>query len=181
MRMEREAFLKRIGMRSSSRYVLYVGSSRHIVRDASWLVNEIQHALHESDDRELTRMEVKVRPNPANWEFIRSLRSRSGVFTWPKDGAFQESQGAQADFYNAIIDAEAVVGINTTAMIDAVILDKPIIACMTQRYARTQGDAQHFRHLMEADVLESATNARDVEARLKDLVAGRDARVANRR
>ena len=47
----------------------------------------------------------------------------------------------------------AAVGLNTSAMIDAILLNKPCFAMLSEQYSQTQSQAMHFQHLLSARVL----------------------------
>ncbi|HSS73946.1 MAG TPA: hypothetical protein VLK53_10280, partial [Gaiellaceae bacterium] len=51
------------------------------------------------------------------------------------------------DFYDSIAHGAAVVGINTTAMIEAAIVGKPVLTILEPKFA--QEGTLHFHHLLE--------------------------------
>jgi hypothetical protein len=53
----------------------------------------------------------------------------------------------RADFYDSIFHSRVVVGINTTAMIEAAIVGKSVLTVLTSEFA--QEDTLHFHYLLE--------------------------------
>jgi hypothetical protein len=66
---------------------------------------------------------------------------------WPKKHAYATTEQAIADFYDSIAHSAAVVGINTTAMIEAAIVGKPVLTVLEPKFA--QEGTLHFHHLLE--------------------------------
>ncbi len=171
---QRGAFCRAVGFPEDRPYVLYLGSSANIARDETWLVRELLQALDESSS--LRRTSILARPHPANANHFVALAKEAGprIVVWPPAGALPESSDMQADFCNSVRHAVGVVGVNTSAMLDSLILDKPCVAIITDRYQDTQLRAQHFRHLLQSGVLLVANNATESVRQLERLAAGED-------
>ena len=60
---------------------------------------------------------------------------------------------SRVELRKLLTNCEFVVGINTSAMIDAVIFDKPVVAVVLDEYRETQIFTQHFCHMALAGVL----------------------------
>jgi hypothetical protein len=177
--MERPEFLRSAGLPDDAPFVLYLGSSRNIAKDESWLVAELLERLGHSAT--LGTANVMVRPHPANAKpFMELAQSNPRVVVWPPAGQLPESGGMQADFRNSVQHAAAIIGVNTTAMIDALILGRPCIALVTEQYEKTQTRAQHFRHLLDSEALHVARTTGDAVAQLEAVAAGRDDRAEAR-
>ena len=84
-------------------------------------------------------------------------------------------------FHDSVRHSVGVVGINTSAMIDALVLDKPCIGLITDRYQATQMRAQHFRHLLASGAMSVAKNAEECLCQLEALADGVDEKVSSRR
>jgi hypothetical protein len=177
---DRRAFLRRVGLDADAPYLLYLGSSANITRDETWLVREIVAAFRSHDEPELRGMGVLVRPHPANARIYEHLRETQ-VAVWPKEGSLPESEASLRDFDDSLRHSVAVVGVNTTGMIDALVADRPVIAVLTERYAATQVRTVHFRHLLQAEVIEIARSSSDVPRQVLRVLDGQDARREARR
>jgi hypothetical protein len=83
-------------------------------------------------------------------------------------------------FYNSLYHSLAVVGVNTTAFLEASALDKPCITIISKEYGETQ-QLVHFHHLEEGGFLEKAEHAGDVADLVGRILAGTDTLVVQRR
>jgi len=54
----------------------------------------------------------------------------------------------RADFFDSLSHAAAVVGINTSAMIEAAIVGTPVFSLLAPEFAGTQEGTIHFHHLL---------------------------------
>lgn len=114
-------------------YILYLGSSRNIIKDETDLIIKTQKKYG---------MPLVVRAHPANTRNIKKIKGDT-IFVMPT--RLPESKKEQAELYSAIHHCEFAVGVNTSAMIDAIIQDKPCIAV-----GRNQGQTTHFNHMLPA-------------------------------
>lgn len=173
---DRAAFFTRLGVDDPSRPLLtYLGSSKNIAKDESWLVQQIYDQINLHRDTDLRRAYLLVRPHPANADVYKCLKG-DNLVVWPRDGCLPEHTQAQQDFYNSLKHSVCVMGINTSGMIDAVIHDVPCISILTEKYSLTQTQAEHFGHLLNADVLELASSASEAVEIAGRLLGGEDHR-----
>jgi hypothetical protein len=175
--VEREVFCGRVGLDPRQPFLLYLGSSANIARDETWLVRELANRLRQRPV--MPPINILVRPHPANARIYEQL-DEGTARVWPKHGALPESEESLRDFYNSLHHCAAAIGINTTGMIDAVIVGKPCLTLMTDHYRATQLQATHFRYLLEADVLEIADSVDACLDRLAALLSGADSRAEAR-
>jgi hypothetical protein len=146
----REELLTEIGLDPAEPYVLYLCSSNAIVhRDEVEFVRSWVAALRSSSDERLRRVNVVVRPYPggsateANWEAVARLER---VTAWPAKGTVPVGTQARADFFDSLAHSAAVVGINTTSMIEAAILGKSVLTVIVPEFA--QLTTVHFQYLL---------------------------------
>jgi hypothetical protein len=143
----REELLAEIGLAIDEPFVVYLCSSRNVARPSevefvqSWVA-----ALRASDDERLRRMNVVVRPHPnADQQWQEVAFAEPGVVIWPRMGAHPVAAQARADFFDTLAHSAAVVGINTTAMIEAAILGKSVLTVLVPEFA--QETTLHFHNL----------------------------------
>jgi hypothetical protein len=92
---------------------------------------------------------VLVRPHPQNaaqwtgWE----AAGLGPVAVWPRAGAGPVDAGSKAAFYDSIYHSAAVVGMNTSALIEAAIVGRGVYTVLAEEFRDTQGGTLHFRHL----------------------------------
>ncbi|WP_426994182.1 hypothetical protein [Methylomonas sp. CM2] len=177
---DRQAFCHKVGLDPHLPFFLYLGSSSNIANDESWLVEDILSALQSHPSAAINQVQLLVRPHPANSKNYLRLDGRQGLALWPKVGALPESDESQADFVDSVRLAVAAIGINTSGMIDNIILGKPCVAIVTERYKKTQDQAIHFGHLFRSGALEVVGDGSQCVAAMAALLDGDDKKCAAR-
>jgi len=166
------------GIPLDTRFITYLGSSHDLVGDESWLVTELRRALDQ--DPAVREIPLVVRPHPANTKIFEGF-SMEGVYIVPRATTLPSTDSALQISYDTMHHASAVVGINTSAMIEALIVGKPMIAFLAPRYSHTQSETQHFRQLLAADAVERAETPLEFTRVLKRILTGGDAQREKRR
>ena len=69
----------------------------------------------------------------------------------------------------------ATVGINTSAMIESGILNKPVFTILSPEFRTTQDGTLHFHHLVEGGLLNISKNLDEHIEQLTRVLAGREA------
>jgi hypothetical protein len=149
---ERAAFCAHVGLPDDRPFVLFTGSSVFISRSDAEVafVRRWVQALRGSDFAEVRDVNVLVRPHPYNcqaWE-ADPLHDLPGVAVYPGRGYSPIDAGNRADFFDSLSHAAVVVGINTSAMIEAAIVGTPVCSILAPEFAGTQEGTIHFRHLL---------------------------------
>lgn len=149
---DRQAFAKRVGLDAEQPYVLFVGSTQSISAPDAEIafVRAWVAALRASGDAILQGLAVLVRPHPYNslgWEHA-DLSDLPGCSVWPPGGANPVDDADRADYFDSIHHAAAVVGINTSAMVEAAIVGRPVLTITPPEFADTQTGTLHFKHLL---------------------------------
>jgi hypothetical protein len=83
--------------------------------------------------------------------------------------------------FHSIYYSEGVLGINTSATIEAAIVDKPCLTILAERYRDTQQNFTHFSHLLNGDFLEVARDIPEAAEIVAGLLQGHDANKDKRR
>ena len=180
----RDAFVSRVGLPAGRPYLLYLCSSKFIApQEVAFVrrwVNEIR-ALEPA----LRDVGVLVRPHPQNaaqW-MAADLSDLEGVAVWPRAGADPSDDASRADYFESIHHSLAVVGLNTSAQIEAAIAGRGVYTVLDPEFRDTQEGTLHFHHLSagQSGVLQVATNMAEHAAQLAKAVAGGDQDEARRR
>lgn len=170
------AFRRRVGLDESAPFVLFAGSSDFVARgDAEkefvlrWLA-----ALRAGPEPALRDVGVLVRPHPYTLEaWAGEDLSRFGrAVVWPRRPPNTLDEDDRADYFDSLFHARAVVGINTSAMIEAAILGRPVHTVLDPAFAASQRGTLHFRYLLPENggfVRASATLDEHVERLAADL------------
>jgi hypothetical protein len=58
---------------------------------------------------------------------------------------------ARSDYFDSMYHAEAVVGVNTSGMIESGIIGRPVYAVQVDEFAATQDGTLHFQHLKNVE------------------------------
>jgi hypothetical protein len=144
-----EDFAEQVGLGSTS-YVVYVGSSPNIAppeREIPFVRRWLEALRAEGGD-----LGVLVRPHPYN---VRSWAGEDvaglGAVVAPRTPPSVPMTGEDdALYFDSIHHASAVVGINTSAMVEAFIQRKPVLTIGDPAFAETQAGTPHFQELRTA-------------------------------
>jgi hypothetical protein len=144
----REEFMAEVGLDPARPYVLYTCSNPVMTNTPeSSFVLEWLDALH-ADER-LRSLGVLVRPHPndeGEWAQV-DLGRYDNVVVWPRGGVHTVTDEARTGFFDSLAHSAAVVGINTTAMIEAAIVGKSVLTVIAPGFA--QENTLHFDYLLE--------------------------------
>jgi hypothetical protein len=146
----REAFCRQVGLDAARPFVLYVGSSSFIAPDEVPFFERWLTSVRASSDPAVATAGVLVRPHPANarqWEAV-AIASRSNVAVWPPIGTDPTAAGFWTDYFHSLHFSAAVVGINTSAQVEAAVVGRPVLTVRTPEFAHSQDGTLHFRHLV---------------------------------
>ena len=145
----REEFVARVGLDPSEPYVLYVCSNPAMTKTSeAAFVLEWADALRSGADERLRRIGILIRPHPnepGQWQDADLNRLGNGS-VWPREGALPLTESLRADFYDSLAHSAAVVGINTTAMIEGAIAGKSVLTVLAPGFA--QESTLHFHYLL---------------------------------
>jgi hypothetical protein len=144
----RDVFCVTAGLPDAQPFVLFTASSPFIADafDEVGFVRQWIGTLRHSGDPAVRGLRVIVRPHPystAKW--IDADLGDPAAVVWPR-GAFNPAgDDGRRDFFDSLFHATAVVGINTTAMIEAAIVGRPVL---TVTGFATQTGTLHFHYLL---------------------------------
>jgi hypothetical protein len=179
----RDEFCRAVGLDPARPFLLYVGSSVFIAPDEVPFAEQWIAALRGSADPAVASAGVLVRPHPANAKQWRTLDTGewANVALWPPVGSDPNAADAQRDYFDSLYHSAAVVGINTSAQIEAAIVGRPVLTIQAPDFAHAQGGTLHFHHLVDdgGAVQTAATLDAHVE-QLAAVLAGRAPRDARR-
>jgi hypothetical protein len=181
----REEFMVEVGLDPAQPYALYLCSSPFVVRTPSAEVDfvlRLLEALRASEDERLRGLGLMVRPYPrgSQWKKV-DLGAHGNAARWPPKHAHGVTPAALADFYDSIAHSAAVVGINTTAMIEAAIVGKSVLTILEPEFA--QEDTLHFQHLLEENggFLHAASSLEEHLVQLRQVLDEDEADAQRRR
>jgi hypothetical protein len=152
--LDRDAFCRQVGVEASRPFLLYLCSSPFIAPQEVGFVRRWIAAIRNSPHADVGALGVLVRPHPQNWKQWQGV-DLSAEFTnvgfWPRTGVNPIGGEARADYFNSMYHAEAVVGVNTSAMIESGIIGRPVYSVRSDEFAATQEGTLHFQHLKNVE------------------------------
>ena len=148
----REAFLERVGLPRDKPFILYVCSSlfKGTGNEARFVERWIQE-VRTSADPALRDASILVRPHPQRMEEWASTEL-TGFTDVVLYGAHPIDAESKNDYFDSMHYAAAVVGLNTSAFIEAGCVDRPVFTVLLPEFSdRNQEGTLHFRYLMEVN------------------------------
>jgi hypothetical protein len=165
----RDAFCADMGLDPSRPFVLYVCSAMSPVPTPvePQFVQEWVTALRASADPMLRDVGVLVRPHPERLKEWTDV-SFDGCDNVVVRGGTPIDATSKADYFDALIFSHAVVGLCTSAFLEAAIAGRPVLTLLLPAYRMHQDGMAHFRYLLEVEggLLHAAP---DMSAHLRDL------------
>jgi hypothetical protein len=162
-------FRAKTGLPSSS-YVLYVGSSPNIApvdREIAFVRRWLEALRADSG---LRRCGVLIRPHPYSVEAWAQTDLGSGAAVCPRTTPELPMTDADDALYlDSIYHAAAVVGINTSAMVESFVQRKPVLTIRADEFRETQEGTLHFGELRTAagGALQTASSLGEHVAQLR--------------
>jgi hypothetical protein len=170
----REAFVRDAGLPDERPYVLWTCSALlpgsppepHIF--LRWASH-----LRRSNDPRVRDLPILLRPHPsrtAEWA-DGEWRSVGNVFMF--GGPPVDDQG-RADYFDSLYYSAAVVGITTSAFLEAAIVDRPVMSFYADDLVPEHEASLHFQHLVDAEhgLLTMGDSLEHHEQQLAGVLAG---------
>ena len=146
---DRAAFCAALGLPADRPLVLYVCSGFiHGSPPEPPFVREWLARLRASTDPRVASAAVLVRPHPAktaHWVGI-DLEGLGPVAWW---GGNPIDERTRADYFDSLYHSSAVVGVNTSAFIEAAIVGREVLAVLPPEFHDNHEGTAHFRYLLE--------------------------------
>jgi hypothetical protein len=146
----RAEFCARLGFAEDRPLVLYVcsslleGSEPEPRFVADWAEELRRHPS-------LRTCNILVRPHfrrVRDWKDV-DLASVGPIACWPREEDAPSDAAAKASYFDSLYHADAVVGINTSAMIEAAIVGRPVHTVLLPEFAPNQTGTLHFHFLID--------------------------------
>jgi hypothetical protein len=142
-------FCAQAGLRPDRPMLLYVGSALFQGSPAEVdFVTRWVERVRASRDPNVRDATILIRPHPQRMDgFDRVDWSKFGdVAVW---GGNPVTEQARADYYDSLFHSAAVVGLNTSAFLEAGIVGRPVLAILPPEYEDNQEGTLHFRYLTD--------------------------------
>jgi hypothetical protein len=169
----RAAFCDRVGLDAQRPYVLYLCSSKFIAPDELPFVRRWVETVRAASST-LRDIGVLVRPHPQNTDMWRAadLSELGNVAVWPRARGNPVDAQSRAEYFDSIYHSAAVVGVNTSALIESAIVGRGVFTLLAPEFRETQDGTLHFRHLREVNggLLHVAADFEEHAAQLQTAV-----------
>ena len=146
----REEFCAAVGLDPSQVILVYLGSSFFIAPDEAQFFDRFLRAMRQSRDPRIRDANIIVRPHPLNIQqwlaFDFTGVGRVAVFP-TRVGVEVFTEQFRADFFDSLHHASVVVGVNTSAMIEAGIAGRPVFTVLAPEFTHSQAGTIHFQYL----------------------------------
>jgi hypothetical protein len=171
----REEFCRAVGLDPSRPFVLYVCSAMSPVPDPvePVFVKQWIEAMRASANPRLRTASVLVRPHPERvreWDGV----SLDGLENVVVHGRTPIDRDAKADYFDSLYFSDAVVGLCTSAFLEAAIVGRPVLTLLLPAYRIHQDGMAHFRYLLNVGggLLQTALDLESHLAQLGEVVGG---------
>ena len=143
----RTGFCAAAGLPDEKPFLLYVGSALFAGSPPeAGFVQQWIAAIRASADPVLRSCGILVRPHPQRmreWEGL-DLSGFGDVAVW---GGNPVTEQARADYFDSLVYSRAVVGLNTSAFLEAAIAGRPVLAILPDEFSDNQEGTLHFGYL----------------------------------
>ena len=146
----RDDFAQRVGFARGRPFVLYVGSSSFIAPEEPTHFRHWLERLRGAQAAELREVDVLVRPHPTNsagWD--EAGLEELGARVWPPAGERLRADESKAGYFDSLHHSRAVVGLNTSALIEAAIVGRPVLTLVEDSTAERQVGTLHFGYIAD--------------------------------
>jgi hypothetical protein len=146
----REAFCRAVGLPDARPFVLFTCSSSFIAESNAELAFVRRWIASLRAEPSLAGVGVLVRPHPYNCQgwAAADLSDLGPAAIWPREPFNPIEEQHRDGFFDSLFHSAAVVGVNTSAMIEAAILGRPVLTVQDGQFAATQEGTLHFQHLL---------------------------------
>lgn len=174
----RAQFCAELGLDPARPIILFVGTAypKGSPPEAPY-AREWLEALRRSGIPEVAAANVLLRPHPAQpagWAEL-DLSGLGPVATW---GSSPVDERSRADYFDSLYHSAVVVGINTSAFLEAAIIGREVLTVVAPRFHDSQEGSAHFQYLLEANggplklARDHGAHARDIAEALRRAAAG---------
>jgi hypothetical protein len=148
----RETFCRAVGLDPGRPFVLWVHSALSPTPDPPEpvLVQRWLETLRRCEDPRLSTLGVLVRPHPERikeWAGMSLDRFENVAF----HGRNPIDPQAKDDYFDSLYYSHAVIGLVTSAFLEAAIVGRPVLTFTLPEYRMHQEEMIHFRYLMDVE------------------------------
>ncbi len=146
----REAFLTDVGLPPDRPFVLYVCSALTPDPHESKFIRRWAEAIRRCSHPSLRDASLLIRPHPERWSGWKGV-------DWPDlapvliAGENPVIPTAKSDYFDALSYSTAVIGVVTSAFLEAAIAGRPVLTVTLPEFRKHQEGMLHFRYLLDIE------------------------------
>ncbi|SME98540.1 hypothetical protein SAMN06265365_107179 [Tistlia consotensis] len=172
---DRGTFCRQVGLDPARPFLLYTCSSIFISRYEAQFLERWLTRLRDDPPPALAGIGVLVRPHPGSSKFAAQVaelleRFPEQTALFPREGGYPVTPAAQDDYYDSLHHSAGLIGINTSAMLEAAILGRRCFTILDPEVAESQGGMLHFAHLLRGGFLKTADSFEQHFAQIAEAV-----------
>jgi SAM-dependent methyltransferase len=175
---DRQTFLRKAGFGDDRPVLLYVCSSSAVGSNEAAVAERWAQAVRSSPDTLVRGANILIRPHPVAIDLWREQLgaqaepgARPDYRVFPDQVSYPTNADDRASFFNSLYHAAAIIGLNTSAMIEAAILDKPVLTFKGHDSEDSQVGNLHFKHLAESGCVHVAETMDGLLTALSECLA----------
>jgi FkbM family methyltransferase len=154
-RTTKEEFCRLLTLDPARPLISYLCSSEFTSANEMDFVREWIRAIRRSPDAVLRSCGLMIRPYPdhvrawseADWSEFKNVAVVPGALF----GQSRDASWGDQVLYDTLHHSSAVVGLNTSAMIEAAILSKPVHTILVKQFRGGQADTLHFHYFLNVN------------------------------
>jgi hypothetical protein len=169
----RDAFVAAVGLPADRPFLLYVCSALTPDPNESRFVRRWVEAIRACSTPGLREAGVLIRPHPERvreWERF----DRTGLGPLVIAGQYPVTTSAKADYFDALAHSAAVIGLVTSAFLEAAIAGRPVLTIVPEEFRLHQEGMLHFRYLLDVGggLLDVSRDLEEHVRHLERILAG---------
>ncbi len=157
----KKEFFDSIGLDSNKPLVTYLGSSVNISKNEKFIVENLYEKLNKNN------MQLIVRAHGSNIDQFKNINKKIKFI--PENGELPDTDQSKKLMIETIKHSDFTIGINTTAMIDSIILGTPCIAIIKEEYNKIQFQTPHFNKVMKKKVFINISDEKHIINRINEF------------
>ena len=152
--LSKEEFFSLNGFDIKKPLVTYLGSAKNISTSENQIVESIYIELSKHG------IQLVVRPHGANSDQFKGINKEIKII--PTYGQLPDTKESKELMISTIRYSDLTMGINTTAMIDSVILKTPCISIIKDELKSNQSDTPHFNKVSSEGIFIEARDNEEI-------------------
>jgi hypothetical protein len=169
--LDRVSFCRKVGLDPNRPFILYACSAlfEGSPNEAEFAVRWARE-LRSSGDAHLRNAGLLIRPHPKRgfeWDNV-SVADLGNVSLWPPRAVAPFDAESKEDYFDSMFHSAAVVGLNTSALIEGGIVGRPVHTVLLPEFFESQEGTLHYRYLLDGGLLRAA---RDMPSHVEALGA----------